>query len=245
MQQASVGFHCPECAQKGRQRVYTARTLTSRPVVTLVLVAINAAVFFGELATQGRRVSSLGTLGEDGALFGPAIAAGDWWRPVTGGFVHAGLIHVGLNMFILWQLGMLLEPALGRLSYLALYFMSLLGGSTLVLVLDPNDVTVGASGAVFGLMGAAFVGLRARGIDPFSTSIGPLIVLNLIITFVGSSFISVGGHVGGLLAGGAGGWLLFEAAPRIPNGKVIAPAVCAGAAVGLYLACLYLAENPI
>jgi membrane associated rhomboid family serine protease len=245
MHQASVGFHCPECAREGRQRVYTPRTLTRQPVVTLALIALNVTVFIMELASTGPGTSSLGTVGEDGLLLGPAVAAGDWWRPVTAGFIHAGLLHIGLNMFILWQLGMLLEPALSRVGYLALYFMSLLGGSALVLVLNWDTRTVGASGAVFGLLGAAFVGLRSRGIDPFSTSIGPLIVINLIFTFALSSFVSVGGHVGGLIAGAAGGWILFELAPRIPYGRIVGPALCAVAAGVLYLACLYVAENPL
>lgn len=242
MHQASVGFHCPECARTGRQKVYSARTLTSSPVVTYVLVAINVVVFIMEMATATRQSSSIGTVGDDAVLFGPAVALGDWWRPVTSGFAHLNLIHIGLNMFILWQLGMLLEPALGRVRYLALYFMALMGGSFLVLVLSPNNSTLGASGAVFGLMGAAFVGLRSRGIDPFSTSIGPLIIMNLIFTFVFSSSISVGGHVGGLLAGAAGGWLLFELPSRNPNGKLIAPVLCAVAAGGLYVGCLMVAD---
>jgi membrane associated rhomboid family serine protease len=246
MRQASVGFHCPDCARAGRQRVYTARTLTrSRPVVTLALVAMNAAVYLGQLVSQGPEESRLGSVGDEGLLNGPAIAAGDWWRPLTAGFLHANLWHIGLNMYILWQLGMLLEPALGRIRFLALYFLSLLGGSALVLVLDPGARTVGASGAIFGLMGGAFVGLRSRGIDPFNTSIGPLIVMNLLFTFVFSRFVSVGGHVGGLIAGAVGGWLLFQLAPRIPNGKVIAPLVCLGATAALYGASLYVASNPV
>ncbi len=246
MRQASVGFHCPDCARSGRQKVYTARTLTTRPVVTMALVAINVVVFVLELTSRTPgETSSLGSVGDDGLLLGPLVAAGDWWRPITAGFVHAGLLHIGLNMFILWQLGMLLEPALNRVGYLTLYMMSMLGGSALVLVLDWDTRTVGASGAVFGLMGAAFVGLRSRGIDPFSTSIGPLIVMNLIFTFLLSSFVSVGGHVGGLVAGAAGGWLLFDLVPRVPHGKIVGPAVCALAAGGLFLACLYLAENPV
>jgi membrane associated rhomboid family serine protease len=246
MHQASVGFHCPECARAGRQKVYTSRSLVgSRPLVTLVLVALNVMVFVLELSSSSQGAGSIGTVGNDLSLLARPIAFdGDWWRPVTAGFVHAGLLHIGLNMFILWQLGLLLEAPLGRVGYVSLYFMSLLGGSALVLVLDPDVPTVGASGAVFGLMGAAFVGLRSRGIDPFSTSIGPLIVLNLVFTFLASSFVSVGGHVGGLIAGAVGGLFLFELPSRIPNGKLIAPALCAVSALALYGACLYVAENP-
>jgi membrane associated rhomboid family serine protease len=257
MQQASVGFHCPECTRQGAQRVYTARSLVTQPVVTLGLIAVNAVVFLLDVVSGVSSTNQLGEVARDGALFGPAVAAGDWWRPLTAGFVHAGLFHVGLNMFILYQLGRLLEPALGRVAFTALYGASLLGGSLLVLVLDPDVPTVGASGAVYGLMGAAVVALRARGINPFSTSIGMLLVINLIFTFVGSSFISVGGHIGGLVAGLIGGWFLFELAPMFDGdnarkvgrfrsaGHWIATGVCAVMAVAFYGACLYMASNPI
>jgi membrane associated rhomboid family serine protease len=255
MHQASVGFHCPDCTRSGRQRVYTPAALIERPYVSLALIAVNAVVFLLDLASGGERMSSLGELGRDGGLFGPAVADGDWWRPVTAGFVHAGFLHLGLNMFLLYQLGTLLEPALGRVAYVALYGMSLVGGSFLVLVLDPDNLTVGASGAVFGLMGAAVVGLRARGINPFNTGIGMLLVINLVLTFTLSSVISVGGHLGGLAAGLIGGWLLFELAPRVgrpkPGGQLsalgrgLATGVMVAGAVVLYAGSLYLAANPV
>jgi membrane associated rhomboid family serine protease len=247
MHQASVGFHCPECSKGGRQRVYTARTLmTQRPYVTLVLIAINAVVFVLDLSSSGGGMGSVGAVGDDLALDAINVAQGDWWRPVTAGFVHAGLVHIGFNMFLLYQLGLLLEAAVGRVAYLALYSVALVGGSFLVLILDPESSTVGASGAVFGLMGAAFVALRSRGINPFDTSIGPLIVINLVITFVARDEISVGGHVGGLVAGAAGGWLLYDAAPRLgqgARGRAIAVAVVAVASVALYVGCLGVAES--
>jgi len=247
MNQASVGFHCPECAKTGRQRTYTARTLTGqRPYVTLVIMAVNAIVFLVDISSSGGGMNSIGGVGDDLALNGFWVAHGDWWRPVTAGFVHAGIIHIGFNMFLLYQLGLLLEQAVGRIAYAVLYIMALLGGSFLVLVLDPDAFTVGASGAVFGLMGAAFVALRSRGINPFDTSIGPLIVINLVITFVGREQISVGGHIGGLVAGVVGGWLLYDAAPRLGKGKtgqVFATAIIAAAAVLLFVGCLALASN--
>lgn len=246
MNQASVGFHCPECAKTGRQRTYTARNLMGqRPYVTLVLIVINAVVFLIDISSSGGGMGSIGSAGDDLALNGFWVAHGDWWRPVTAGFVHAGLIHIGFNMFLLYQLGLLLESAIGRVAYLALYFCALLGGSFLVLILDPDAFTVGASGAVFGLMGAAFVALRSRGINPFETSIGPLIVINLVYTFIGGN-ISVGGHIGGLITGAIGGWLLYDAAPRLgkgARGQVIATGIVTVAAVVLYFGCLALAAN--
>lgn len=237
MHQASVGFHCPECARQGRQKVVTGRQLRTQPVVTMVLVAANLAIFLADAISRGRLGNSLGDWGDEGALFGPAVAAGDWWRPFTAGFLHVGLIHVGFNMFLLWQLGSLLEPAVKRVPFAVLYVLSLLGGSFLVLVISPDSVTVGASGAVFGLMGAAFVALRSRGIDPFSTGIGPLIVINLLFTFALPG-ISIGGHIGGLVAGAVGGVILWQWAPRLGPRSPLPVLACLALAGLLYVGCL-------
>jgi membrane associated rhomboid family serine protease len=115
-----------------------------------------------------------------------------------------------------------------------------------VLTISPDKLTVGASGAVFGLMGAAFVGLRSRGIDPFSTGIGGLIVMNLILTFALSRYISVGGHVGGLLAGALGGFLLLDVAPRIrENGLPLMIAACVALSGVLFAGSIWIAYNPV
>jgi membrane associated rhomboid family serine protease len=247
MRQASVGFHCPECSRSGRQKVITARSLTaSRPLVTLALIAANLAVFLADLPSTSDLLDGVGRLGADGALYGPYVADGDWWRPITAGFVHAGPLHIGFNMFLLYQLGRILEPAIKWWGFLVLYVMSLVGASLLVLILDPNDVTVGASGAVFGLMAATFIAMRSRGIDPFSTGIGPLIVINLLLTFTIPG-ISIGGHIGGLVAGAVGGWLLWEWGPRLGarRGQIVPVAICGALAVALYIGCLVVASNPV
>jgi membrane associated rhomboid family serine protease len=247
MHQASVGFHCPECARSGRQRVVTGQSLMAvRPLVTLAIVAANVAVFLADLPSSSDGLDGLGRLARDGALYGPAVAGGDWWRPITAGFVHAGLLHIGFNMFLLFQLGRLLEPAIKWWAFLVLYLLSLVGGSFLVLVLDPNSASVGASGAVFGLMGATFVAMRSRGIDPFRTGIGPLIVINLLLTFTIPG-ISIGGHIGGLVAGGVGGWLIWEWGPRLGarRGQFVPVAVCGVLAVALYVGCLVVASSPV
>lgn len=249
MNQASVGFHCPECARKGRQKVYTAASLITRPYVSYALIAMNVIVYILDRVSASNAEPGE-SLRNRGVLFGPDVADGEWYRTITAGFLHANVIHIGFNMFLLFQLGTLLEPALNRISYATLYMTALLGGSFLVLVLDPNEATLGASGAVFGLMGAAFIGLRARGIDPFSTGIGSLIVLNLFFTFAIPN-ISIGGHIGGLVAGAAGGWLLFEGAPRIDRGfrqgagTIVATGICAALGLALFAGCLYVASNPI
>ena len=171
-------------------------TTRSDPRVTVELIIVCAVVF---LATNGFSGGS-GKLWTDLFLDGPDVHDGDWWRLVTSGFLHAGPIHILFNMYLLWILGNLLEPTLGSRRFAALYFTALLCGACGALVVDPNSATVGASGAVFGLMGAAAVEMRSRGINPFKTDIGLLIVVNLILSFA-ISHISVGGHVGGLIGG--------------------------------------------
>ena len=113
-------------------------------------------------------------------------------------------------MYFLYFLGTLLEPAIGKLRFGAIYFVSLLGGSFGALLLSPNSVTVGASGAVFGTMGAAILALSARGIDPWQSGLGVTLLLNLAITFLIPG-IAIGGHLGGLAAGFAVGYLMFDA----------------------------------
>ena len=124
----------------------------------------------------------------------------DCMTPTPVGMRCPECAHIAFNMYLLWILGQMLEPALGPVRFGALYLTSLLAGSFGALLVNPNVPTVGASGAVFGLMGAAFVELRARGIDPFRAGIGGLIVFNLILSFAFSN-ISVGGHIGGLVGG--------------------------------------------
>ncbi|HEX6421344.1 MAG TPA: rhomboid family intramembrane serine protease [Acidimicrobiales bacterium] len=241
MHQASVGFHCPECARSGRQRIVSARSLTARPVVTAFIVAVNVAVFVADAITSGDIGNRIDGWADEGVLYGPAVAAGDWWRPVTAGFLHVNLLHLGFNMFLLWQLGNLLEPAVKRWGFGALYAMSVLGGSFLALVLDNDVLTVGASGGVFGLMGAAFVALRSRGVNPFQTGIGPLILINLVLTF-SIPFISIGGHVGGLAAGALGGWILWQLGPRLGPRSPLPVVACLAVAGAFYAACLVVAQ---
>ena len=188
---APVGFLCPDDAQQSARvrRVTAGASGTVTKTLTGVLVAIYVLQQIG-----------LGDLTVRGLTFGPLVAEGEWWRLVTGGFLHGGLLHIGFNGYLLYQLGMMLEPALGRSRFLAIYSAGLAGGSAGVMLLSWGAPTLGASGAVFGLMGAAMVLLRRRGINPWQTSIGSLVILNLVITFVIPQ-VSIGGHVGGLIGG--------------------------------------------
>ena len=198
-----VGMRCPECA-KQRTQVRTARTLTaSEPRVTYAIVALNVLAFFAQVATRGGggglRARS-GDLYVEGVLFGPLVDAGEWWRLVSAGFLHADPIHLLFNMVGVYFLGQLLEPALGAVRFTALYLASLLAGSFGALLLSNDAQTIGASGAVFGLLGAAFYIMRDRGIDPMRSGIGPILILNVVITFAIPG-ISIGGHLGGLAGG--------------------------------------------
>ena len=251
MQTASVGFHCPECARSGGQRVITARTLLagSRPIVAQTLIGINVAVFVvglgmgasAEASRQGLTLD-LGLLGRgvsDGTPIG--VDAGEWWRIVTSGFVHSGLIHLGFNMFLLWILGRVLEPALGSVTFAVVYLTSLLAGSFGVLLLDPGSLTVGASGAVFGLMGVTIVFQRSQGIDPWDSGVGGLVLINLAITFLIPG-ISIGGHVGGLIGGLMAGGLVLGLKDRVKT-PVLPVVLCAALGAAFVLGSLYAASR--
>lgn len=235
MRQASVGFHCPECTKSGAQKIVRPGQLTTRPIVTQVLIALIVAVFAAGIGPGLRTKDSFII---DGGLVGSAVnpftgsligvANGEWWRLVTSGFLHANLIHVGFNMFVLYRLGQLLEPVLGRARFVLAYFVAMLGGSLGVMLLDPNHYTVGASGAVFGLMGVAVAVCRARGINVMDTGLGPMIMLNLVFTFAIPG-ISIGGHVGGLIVGFLAGSILTNVGERYLKD----PSLIIGAVVAL------------
>ena len=217
MTTTAVGMRCPDCAGQ-KQQVHTLRSMHVDPTVTYVLIAVNVLLFLGSGAGGSFLTGSGGTsrVFFDLALFGPSVDQGDYWRLVSSGFLHSGLLHVGFNMYILYWLGTMLEPSLGHARFLALYLASLLAGSFGALLLSPNAVTVGASGAVFGLMGAAFVMQRYRGIDPMQSGIGPVILFNLVISFVIPN-ISIGGHLGGLVGGAAAAFAMERLAARRPG----------------------------
>lgn len=210
MRQASVGFQCPECVSAGAQRVVTSRQLFgghTEVVVGKVLIGLNVAAWLLMTVLSGNPYRAGGPVLREGALLGVLVAEGEWYRLVSGAFLHSGVFHLGMNMLLLWFLSQELEPALGRLRFGLLYGVSLLGGSLGVMLLDPLAPTVGASGAVFGLMGALIaLQLRAKQ-NPWQSGIGGLVALNLVITFLVPG-ISIGGHLGGLLVGAAAGALI-------------------------------------
>jgi membrane associated rhomboid family serine protease len=218
-----VGFHCPECTSAGAKRskaVAPSWRQSSDPIVTKVLIGLNAVVFLFSIIGSGAAGLYAGPSGvvvEQGALLGAGLDAndqlvgvdgGEWWRLITGGFLHGGLMHLAFNMLALWILGSMLEPALGRARFVAIYFVSMLAGSFGALLVTPTAITVGASGAIFGLMGAAVALQRERGVDPWRSGLLTLIGINLLITF-SIPGISVGGHIGGLVGGAVAGVVAF------------------------------------
>ena len=233
MTTTQVGMRCPDCARQ-RTEVRTARSLTGQPRLTYFLIGVNALVFLGVLlAGGGGPITDCGGTAErELAVCGPAVADGQVWRLVTGGFVHSTflIVHILFNMFALYILGGLLEPVIGTLRFGLIYAVSLLSGAFGALLLTPLAPTVGASGAVFGLMGAALIVLRNRGIGPMESGIGVVLLINLAFTFLIGG-ISIGGHIGGLIGGTLAALLLYDVRQRIKLPAAVASALAAGVGV--------------
>ena len=186
MYDSPVGMRCPECARGTHAGPPRLGPRASTPYGTYALIALNVIVFIAELSGGGGAASleGGGRLIADGGLLGPAVAdQGEWYRIVTSGFLHAGPLHLFLNMFVLYILGTILEEGIGTVRMLGIYFVSLLAGSFGALLLDPNQLTVGASGAVYGIMAATFLVARQRGVEQLASQIGLWVILNLVFTF--------------------------------------------------------------
>jgi membrane associated rhomboid family serine protease len=198
-----VGMRCPECARE-RTRVtrMTPGLHVGRAPATYILIAINVIAFIAEVGSGSGlgRFEASGSIFKDFSLYGPAVADGEWYRLVTSAFLHAGLLHILFNMVALYILGSLLEPGIGTPRFLAVYFVSLLAGSFGALLVSPDAHSLGASGAVFGVMSAAFIVARHRGVEQLAGQIGFYIIINIVFT-IGVPGISIGAHFGGLIAG--------------------------------------------
>jgi membrane associated rhomboid family serine protease len=203
---APVGIRCPDHAGRaqGASRMTTgvrrAAYEGQGALVTKILIGINVLVFLINLA-QGSTLGQVsGSLFEKGALYiHGGLDQGEWWRLITAAFLHGNLIHIALNMIVLWFIGAPVEMAIGRGRFLALYLISGLAGSAGALIFSPDAVTVGASGAIFGILGAALVLEFQRSYVLGGQALG-LIVVNLVLTFAVPN-ISRGGHIGGLIGG--------------------------------------------
>jgi membrane associated rhomboid family serine protease len=225
------------------------RDMASIPQVTYALIVINVAAFLaeGNFSFGGQPTDKVY---EEGALLGSytgfphlGVAHGQWWRIVTSGFLHENLLHIGFNMYVLYILGLQLEPVLGRVKFGAIYGVSLLTGSLGALIVSPHSVTVGASGAVFGIMGAFAVELRARQLPLMQGrmgGVGGLILINLVISFTIPG-ISWGGHIGGLI-GGALAALLIRLGDRM-RAPALALAGCGAIAVAAFAGSIATAKS--
>jgi membrane associated rhomboid family serine protease len=229
-----------------------------RAVVTEVLIGLNVLALIGCLATGGSIGGGGGSLSRNGYLLGYGVdytqigpgrlqveelgvAVGQWYRIVTGGFLHVGLLHLAMNMVLLYLIGSQLESLLGRARYLSLYIACLVAGSFGVLLVSPTVPTVGASGAVFGLMGAAVVAQRRAGIDVWRSGIGGLVLINVLLTFA-TPGISKGAHIAGLIGGVAIGALVLalDRAVKLPW---VGTLVCAAITLTLMAGCVWAANS--
>lgn len=226
MTPAPVGFHCPECIAEGAKSVPQPKTVLGGQkrqegqLLTMILIAVNVVVFIGGLIIGQSGLPAdiafysgvsyvaynFGLL--EGASGFIGVADGEWYRLLTAAFVHEEFLHIGFNMLALWLIGRTLEPVLGRSRFAALYFLSALGGSAASLLSD--SLSIGASGAVYGLFGALFVVMRRLGGDVSFL----LVVLgfNLVYSFAASG-IDWRAHLGGLVVGVALGYA-FSHAPK-------------------------------
>ncbi|HEX5192880.1 MAG TPA: rhomboid family intramembrane serine protease [Solirubrobacteraceae bacterium] len=216
-----VGMRCPECARE-RTKVKTARSMRPAPMgrhsMTQILIALNVVIFLAETATGtplgGVGRGGVGTLFVDGALFGPNVAhLHEYYRLLTSGFLHDGLLHILFNMVFLYFVGPALEHAIGKLNFLAIYFASLLAGSFGALVFSPDIPTVGASTALFGLLGALIVVAHYRGISIWTSGLGPTLLINIVFSLTIAD-VSIGGHLGGFVGGVICGILYMELVER-------------------------------
>lgn len=204
-----------------------------------ILIVVNVLVFLwviiGDVGAAGGFANTLTAREVDLGLNRDLLAiTHEWYRLVTAGFLHFGLLHLGMNMFLLYQLGDMLERPLGRIGFSLLYGACLLGGSLGVLVIESNSRGLhgGASGAVFGLMAAATIGLYRRGVNVFQSGIGTLLVINLILTFTIPG-ISIGGHLGGAITGAVCGVAMLPPPWKRSSRWLIyaVPSLCAVVAV--------------
>jgi membrane associated rhomboid family serine protease len=249
MRSAAVGQHCPECVREGNKGVRRPRTVTpariaSGAIVTYSLIAVNVIAYIAEIASPGI-VDRFGMLGEGVSINTSGlplfqaigVANGQWYRLITGPFLHEppgqgiGIAHIAMNMLWLFMLGPVLEARLGKLRFAALYLLAALGSTVLVYLLAAQEMTIGASGAVFGMVGAYFVIGRRFSIDRAYSD--RLMVQSLIWLVISSAIDSWQGHLGGLITGILIGLAYGFLPPRRVNAQVSA---VSGVAVLLIIA---------
>jgi membrane associated rhomboid family serine protease len=206
MNSAAVGFQCPSCFNEGVRSVPRTRTSMGGiqrgnvQVVSMTMLALNVLVFIAVRTGSPRVVNDL--------VLVPVLVDSEPWRLLTSAFTHVQIFHIFSNLFMLWQLGPMLEQMLGRLRFAVLYLLSALGGGVAVWILGaPGSATLGASGAVLGLVGALLVISKARGLDV--TWIVGYVAITAVLSFIVPN-ISWEGHLGGFVTGAAVAWLFLQ-----------------------------------
>jgi membrane associated rhomboid family serine protease len=241
MTSTSVGMRCPECAGRTTTVRKIAAARGDEPMLTYILIGIIVLVQLGAMASGASATgSSFGgsELIADGAVSRGTIADGEYWRLITSGFLHAGFLHLAFNAFALYVLGSLLEPAIGRLRFGTIYFVSLLAGSFGALLFEPRGLTVGASGAIFGLMGALLV--LAYKVGGNTQPILAWIGINFLFTFAIPG-ISIGGHLGGLIGGALAAFVMFDLRDRLRMPALMPVVLAAGIGVASVLGSIAVA----
>lgn len=268
MVQASVGFHCPECTAAGGSRAVRERAWSvsgagaapsggTRYPATRVILALNLLAFAYSVVRSGSFSSIDDGLLADGGLIARArllairggvesaemigVDVGEYYRLLTSAFLHADLVHLLFNLYALWLLGHLLEIGLGSARFLALYAVSAAGGAFGVLAHAPNVFTVGASGAVFGLLGAIVLTQRIVGGRLWRSPFGVMLIINVVLTLLIPQ-VSVGGHLGGLAAGAAIGAMALRLEARGAS-KWYTVAIGAAAVLVLGVGCVWAASS--
>ena len=243
LRQAAVGSHCVECVKSaqpaGSQQVR--QMFKSQDLVaTKAIIAINVVAFF-VIAILDSNIQGQGQTSRDLALHAPSIANGEWYRVFTSSIVHYGAFHLFFNMLVLWLVGKVLEPGAGALRFSLIYVVSVIGGAVGALILSngPMQLTGGASGGVFGVAAAATLVLWRQGVRFWDTGFGPLLAVNLFLNVTIMSNVSLGGHMGGLIAGAAAAEIMLQSR-KIQQPK-LGLAGAAGLGVALFVTSLVLA----
>jgi membrane associated rhomboid family serine protease len=246
MREAAVGFQCPECVKEGSRTVRDKRTLfggrasASEGMVSKALIVLCVVAYLLQradddttvrFAMAGWRIVQF----SDGGVEIIGVATGEYYRMITSAFLHGDVIHIAFNMYALYAFGPTLERALGTGRFVAVYVLSAVGGSVLTYLVTPTALSVGASGAIFGLFGAYFV--VARRVRADTSQIVGLIAINLLLGAVIPQ-INNAAHVGGLVVGAALTWALAQTA-RMPRRDVVQGAAMV-AVLALLVAATYV-----
>jgi membrane associated rhomboid family serine protease len=260
MTPTSVGMRCPECAGektkvrrmqgRGANATFARATSPYDPrtwSITQLLIVINVIVFLwevsGGVSLSGDSAGGYAYI--HGVLFGPYISGHpfhQYYRLLTSGFLHESIIHIGFNMLSLWFVGRSLEPAIGKAYFAAIYFTALLAGSFGALAFTPGIPELGASGAIFGVFGALIMVARARRIPLWQSGLLPILLFNFVYTLTVAG-VSIGGHIGGVLAGFATGWLVTEYGEK-RNRRYVVLGGCLAIAVLSVIGAIAVAGGP-